>query len=140
MIAIIRSSKCHFSPIRLWIGRIVLLAVLMVASIPAGFMPTMAQADGHIEITVCAGAGEKTVLVDTKTGLPHMPPLHKTKTPLCDVLGGVFAQGQINSLANGITVAEPAMMLWRHVADARKLVFCDVCHSPYTARAPPVIA
>lgn len=41
----------------------VALALLVLALIPAGFMPSFG-ADGKIAIVICSGMGEKTIMVD----------------------------------------------------------------------------
>jgi hypothetical protein len=54
---------------RLWLGCLILLAITVQGLIPLGFMPSINNNDGKVEIVICTGKGPATVLVDA-----HMVP------------------------------------------------------------------
>ncbi len=125
-----------FPAIRFWAGWVVMLALLMVASVPLGFMPDREQ-DGQVKLTICSGAGEKTILVDINgndaDNIPHRVPV---KQPICAVLG-TLAQGQIEVPTGIVLVSAPMLMALRLETMLRDSIVRDIHYAPYIARGPP---
>lgn len=129
MFADILTSTRHF------VGWMVLIAFIMVASIPAGFMPGKIG-NGFVSVTICSGSSEKTVLVDANTGMPDSSHPHSTKTPLCDILGTLM-QGQLDISASGVTIPAPILIILRLIGMPRDSIVRDLHNAAYVPRGPP---
>lgn len=73
---------------------LVLLAFALKGLLPAGFMPSVSQ-DGFMEMVICSGMGEKTVLVPANGG-PDAPD-HKESTDTVCAYQMVSAQKLISA-------------------------------------------
>lgn len=70
-------SNARVETCRLVLAGFVLLNVLILSLMPAGFMPEF-NADGKVAIVICSGLGEKTIYVDADAAPdhPHDNPSH----------------------------------------------------------------
>jgi hypothetical protein len=91
--------------VRVWLGHALLVAFVLKALIPAGFMPDFSGVDGgSFKIVICTASGTKTVDADLD-GTPHDGSLAKHMGEPC-ALGSLAALTLPDLLA---TVASPVI-------------------------------
>ncbi len=62
-----QDTRCRDGFRRTWVARVLLLALVLRALIPAGFMPDLgAMADGSFKVVICSAAGTKLVTLDAE--------------------------------------------------------------------------
>ena len=112
--------------VRVWLGHALLVAFVLKALIPAGFMPDFSGADGGpFKIVICTANGTKIVDADVD-GTPHDGSVAKHMGEPCS-LGSLAAFTPPDLLA---TVASPA-------TDAASLAPLQLSVSLPPARAGP---
>jgi hypothetical protein len=112
--------------VRVWLGHALLVAFVLKALIPAGFMPDFSGADGgSFKIVICTANGTKIVDADVD-GTPHDGPVAKHMGEPC-ALGSLAVLTLPDLLA---TVASPA-------TDAASLAPLQLSVSLPPARAGP---
>ncbi len=132
------ATNTFFSSVRILVGWAAMLAILMAASVPLGFMPDKGH-DGSVKVTICSGVGEKTILLDMTNGAASDAPYHApTKNPICFALG-TLAQGQIVVPMGFVLVSVPSLMALRLENMPRDSIIRDIHYAPYIARGPPQV-
>lgn len=124
----------HHAPHIVAITLLVLAGFLIKALIPAGFMPAV-PSHGLVEMVVCSGMGEKTILVHEDGSPAHKGEQKPSSSKLCDYH---FLTGQKNlTVTDAVLVSAPLMQL-RLTDEPPEQRLLSTRLSSFIARGPPI--
>lgn len=125
------------SPVSVLIRRrfaagLMMVALLALSLIPAGFMPSVTP-DGKVAIVICSGVDSKTILVDADQAPPGAA--HEQGDQSCPFF---LAQGNI-TIPSSLTILPAGVDVVPSLQPKPDAVISLVLHAVPPARGPPAV-